>query len=427
MIWLLIGIIVGLIAYQRLDKTGIIRTPLFIRKVFEKIVEGILTLSGGITSITVIIIVIFLFHEGLGVFGSDSMESSYVLAVNSKNPVSELSAQEIKNIFDQNITHWNEVGGNNDTIILFTVDELTNYVMEEELGDSLQFIPQCLSKVIDSIPNMIAYLPTNRIDKDFKGKIIPSEKIGPGNFLGGKEWYPTAEPEAQLGVLPLILGTIWVSLAAILISLPLGLATAIYLAEIADDRIRRFMKPVIELLAGIPSVVYGFFGLVVIVPLVKQLFNLDVGETALSGSIILAIMALPTIITVSEDAIRNTPRAMKEASLALGASKWQTIYRVVVPYASSGITAAAILGIGRAIGETMAVLMVTGNASVMPHTLLQPVRTIPATIAAELGEAPQGGLHYKALFALGCILFLMTLFINLSVEAVTKRRKKKHM
>ncbi len=427
MIWLLIGIIVGLIVYQRLDKTGILRTPLFIRKVFEKIVEGILTLSGGITSITVVIIVIFLFHEGLGVFGSDSMESSYVLAVNKKNPVSELSAQQIKNIFDQNITHWNEVGGNNDTIILFTVDELTNYVMEEELGDSLQFIPQCLSKVIDSIPNMIAYLPTNRINKDFKGKIIPAEKVGLGNFLGGKEWFPTAEPEAQLGVLPLILGTIWVSLAAILISLPLGLATAIYLGEIADDRIRRFMKPVIELLAGIPSVVYGFFGLVVIVPMVKELFNLDVGETALSGSIILAIMALPTIIPVSEDAIRNTPRAMKEASLALGASKWQTIYRVVVPYASSGITAAAILGIGRAIGETMAVLMVTGNASVMPHTLLQPVRTIPATIAAELGEAPQGGLHYKALFALGCILFLMTLFINLSVEAVTKRRKKKHM
>jgi phosphate transport system permease protein len=185
------------------------------------------------------------------------------------------------------------------------------------------------------------------------------------------------------------------------------------------------LKPVIELLAGIPSVVYGFFGLVVIVPYLQKLFNLPVGETALAGSIILAIMALPTIITISEDAIRNTPRAMKEASLALGATRWQTISKIIVPYSASGITAAAILGVGRAIGETMAVLMVTGNAAVIPHTLLEPVRTIPATIAAELGEAPQGGLHYEALFALGCILFLITLVINLSVEYVTNRRNKR--
>jgi len=134
-------------------------------------------------------------------------------------------------------------------------------------------------------------------------------------------------------------------------------------------------------------------------------------------------MALPTIITISEDAMRNTPRAMKEASLALGASKWQTIYKVVVPYSMSGITAGAILGIGRAIGETMAVLMVTGNAAVIPHTILEPVRTIPATIAAELGEAPNGGMHYEALFALGCILFLITLFINLTVEFISGRKK----
>jgi phosphate transport system permease protein len=143
----------------------------------------------------------------------------------------------------------------------------------------------------------------------------------------------------------------------------------------------------------------------------------------LAGSIVLGIMALPTIITISEDAMRNTPRAMKEASLALGASKWQTIYRVVIPYSLSGITAGAILGIGRAIGETMAVLMVTGNAAVIPHSLLEPVRTIPATIAAELGEAPAGGLHFSALFALGCILFIITLVINLTVEFISNRRK----
>jgi phosphate transport system permease protein len=155
---------------------------------------------------------------------------------------------------------------------------------------------------------------------------------------------------------------------------------------------------------------------------VQDAFNLPVGETALAGSIVLAIMALPTIITVSEDALRTTPRAMKEASLALGASHWQTIRKVIVPYAASGITAAAILGIGRAIGETMAALMVTGNSAIMPNSLLQPVRTIPATIAAELGEAPFGGLHFKALFALGCILFVITLIINFLVERVSAKR-----
>jgi len=192
---------------------------------------------------------------------------------------------------------------------------------------------------------------------------------------------------------------------------------------VADERIRRILKPVIELLAGIPSVVYGFFGLVVLVPLIQQTFKLPVGETALAGSIILAIMALPTIITISEDALRTTPKALKEASLALGASRFQTLVRVVVPYAKSGITAASILGIGRAVGETMAVLMVTGNASVMPHSMLQPVRTIPATIAAELGEAPFGGAHFKALFALGIILFIITFGFNLIVDLMKAKRK----
>ena len=165
--------------------------------------------------------------------------------------------------------------------------------------------------------------------------------------------------------------------------------------------------------------------MIVIVPMIHDLFDLPVGETALAGSIVLAIMALPTIITVSEDAIRNTPRSMKEASLALGANKWQTIMRVTIPNSISGITAAAILGIGRAMGETMAVLMVTGNAAVMPHSLLQPVRTIPATIAAELGEAPSGGVHYKALFALGCILFILTLIINVWVQSISSKNKMK--
>jgi phosphate transport system permease protein len=218
-----------------------------------------------------------------------------------------------------------------------------------------------------------------------------------------------------------------VSFGAILLALPLGLAVAIFLSELSNKTMYKILKPTIELLSGIPSVVYGFFGLVVIVPLVQKIFNLDVGETALAGSIVLAIMALPTIITISEDAIRSCPRSMKEASLALGANKWQTIKKVVLPYSLSGITAAIVLGIGRAVGETMAVLMVTGNSAVMPHTFLAPIRTIPATIAAELGEVPSGGAHYEALFLLGCVLFIITLIINLVVDYITNKNKLKSL
>ena len=286
-------------------------------------------------------------------------------------------------------------------------------------------MPQIISQILDDNPGMIAFVPKDFTQTNFTGKILDLGNINFKDFFGGKEWFPTAQPAHQFGVIPIVMGTLWVSLGAILIALPFGLAVAIYSAELASKAVHKVLKPIIELLAGIPSVVYGFFGLVVIVPLIQKTFNLDVGETGLAGSIVLAIMALPTIITIAEDALRSTPRAMKEASLALGANKWQTIVKVTIPYSISGITAGVVLGIGRAIGETMAVLMVTGNAAVIPHTLLEPVRTIPATIAAELGEAPKGGAHYEALFVLGCILFVITLLINLTVEYISYRNKNK--
>jgi phosphate transport system permease protein len=393
------------------------------KKFSEKFIEGLLMLSGTVTSLTVLLIVVFLFKEGLGVFDKKPVEEGYVVAINKNNSVRKISSEQIKNIYDQKITHWNQLGGKPDSIVLFRMEDISNFYSDEEIGENFERLGSCISRLTDSLPDIIAFFPQKYLDKNFKGKVLDVDKVKLSEFLGGKEWIPTAQPSAQLGVLPLILGTLWVSLGAILLALPLGLAAAIYLSEIAHKRVRGILKPLIELLAGIPSVVYGFFGLVVIVPLIQKTFDLPVGETGLAGSIVLGIMALPTIITISEDAMRNTPRAMKEASLALGASKWQTIYKVVVPYSISGITAGAILGIGRAIGETMAVLMVTGNAAVIPHTILEPVRTIPATIAAELGEAPNGGLHYKALFALGCILFLITLIINLTVEFITSRKK----
>lgn len=379
-------------------------------------------ISGTVTSLTVVLIVIFLFKEGIGVFDRKPVEQGYIIAINKNNVIKKISSKEIKNIYDQKITHWSELGGTHDSIVLFRLEDISNFYSDAEIGENFERLPYCINRLVDSLPNIIAFFPEKYLAKNFKGKQLEIDKVSLTEFFAGKEWFPTAQPSAQLGVLPLILGTLWVSFGAILLALPLGLAAAIFMSEIANKNVRNVMKPLIELLAGIPSVVYGFFGLVIIVPLIQKVFDLPVGETGLAGSIILGIMALPTIITISEDAMRNTPRVMKEASLALGASKWQTIYKVVIPYSISGITAGAILGIGRAIGETMAVLMVTGNAAVIPHSILEPMRTIPATIAAELGEASQGGLHYQALFALGCILFIITLVINLTVEYVSKRK-----
>ena len=393
-----------------------------VKRFLEKLVEGALLISGSVTSITILLIVIFLFKEASGLFNSPVIEEGYVLAFNKTNPVKKLSSYQIKEIFDGAITNWDEVGGKEEPIEVVRLSDLTKYYTEAELGSNFENIPAKASELTAKHPGIILFLPTNYVAKHFNGTLLKHETLRPGDFFGGKEWYPTASPSPQYGLLPLLLGTLWVSLGAILLSLPFGIAVAVYLAEIADMRVRNFLKPVIELLAGIPSVVYGFFGLVVIVPFLQKTFQLPVGETALAGSIVLGIMALPTIITVAEDAMRNVPRAMKEASLALGATQWQTIYRVVIPYAKSGITSAAVLGIGRAIGETMAVLMVTGNAAVIPHTLLEPVRTIPATIAAELGEVSAGGGHYQALFMLGVILFVITMIISISIEFIGKKK-----
>lgn len=383
-------------------------------------------ISSATTSITIILIVFYLFVEGAGVFNNKPIEKGFLLAVEKTNTVKQLSPAQIKDIFDQKITNWNQLGGKDLKIVLFRTSDITEYYSDEELGPNFEYFPDKINELIAKTPGIIAFFSDKYKAKNFNGKEIQIDKIKVFQFLSGEEWFPTAQPIAQMGVKPLIYGTLLVSFGAILLALPIGLAAAIYLSEIARKKTRSIIKPIIELLAGIPSVVYGFFGLVIIVPLIQSVFNLPVGETALAGSIVLAIMALPTIITISEDAMQNTPRAMKEASLALGASKWQTIYKVIIPYSASGITAGAILGIGRAIGETMAVLMVTGNAAVIPTTFLEPVRTIPATIAAELGEAPNGGLHYEALFALGCILFVITFIINMLVEMVNRKNIHKN-
>ena len=248
------------------------------------------------------------------------------------------------------------------------------------------------------------------------------KSVNPFAFLFGKSWYPISEP-AQLGILPLILGSLLVTLGAAVISIPVGIACAVYISEIAPLKIKEVLKAGIELLAAIPSVVLGFIGMVTLVPWVKKVFGLPTGLTALSGSIMLAFMAMPTIVSVAEDALYSVPKNYKEGAFAIGATHWQTIYRVMLPAASSGIVAAVMLGIGRVIGETMAVMMITGNSAIIPNSILQPVRTLTATIAAEMGEAVVGSEHYFALFAIGIVLFIISFIINVTADLFLHKRQ----
>jgi phosphate transport system permease protein len=241
-----------------------------------------------------------------------------------------------------------------------------------------------------------------------------------GNLFG-KRWYPN---EGLYGTLPLLMGSLLVTEGAVVIAVPLGLATAVFVRELAPDWLREILKPLIEVLAGIPSVVLGFLGMVAIAPIVRETLNVPTGLTAFTGSLMLAYMALPTIISVAEDAIDAVPKTYRDGSLALGATHWQTIWRVVLPSARSGIIIAVMLGIGRAIGETMAVMLVTGNAARIPrewYALFLPVRTMTATIAAEMGEVAQGSTHYHVLFAVGILLFAVTFVINAIASAVIIR------
>lgn len=395
------------------------------KKLIDIIAGRVLTVSGFVTSIVILLIIGFLFTEAVGLFSNPVVEKGYVLAVNPANTVERLNAQQIKQIFDEEITNWKDVGGSDMPVKTFRLEDLDKYYSEKELGAEYEHAGKKIAEQIHKTPGIIAFVPDVLVKDQPDVRIMPDNNISVKDVLGGNEWFPTATPSPIFGILPLISGTLWVSFFAILIALPFGLAVSIYMAEVAHFKVRKALKPIIELLNGIPSVVYGFFGLTIIVPFLQNTFNLPVGESGLAGSIVLAIMALPTIITVAEDAMRSCPLSMREASLALGATQWQTIYKVVIPFSMSGITSGVVLGIGRAIGETMAVLMVTGNAAVMPTSILEPLRTIPATIAAELGEAPAGGAHYQALFLLGVILFFITLIINSCVEIVSARNKLK--
>ncbi|MDI3547857.1 MAG: phosphate transport system permease protein [Halanaerobiales bacterium] len=250
------------------------------------------------------------------------------------------------------------------------------------------------------------------------------KEIGIFDFIFGKEWYPTYDPPS-FGILPLLLASVVVTLGAMIISIPIGVSSAIFISYILPKRFKIIVKPLIELLAGVPSVIYGLFGMKILGPFLRESFGLPTGLTALTASIMLGIMALPTIVSLAEDAITSVPKSFRDASLALGGTKWETISRIIVPTATSGIVTAIILGIGRAIGETMTVLMVAGGAAMIPKSILKPVRPMTASIAAEMGEAPVGSAHYHALFGIAIILFVITLFFNILADIASERFKKK--
>ncbi len=243
-------------------------------------------------------------------------------------------------------------------------------------------------------------------------------ELGWLEFFGGADWNPTSFEKARYGILSLMVSTLMVTLGALLIAIPLGIGCAAFISDVAPKGVREILKPAIEILAAIPSVVVGFLGIVLVNPAISWLFGISHGLNALNGAILLAVMSLPTIISLSEDSLRAVPQTYREASLALGASRWQTLVRVSIPSGLSGIIAAIMLGMGRAIGETMTVLMATGNATALTFNFLEAIQTMTATIAIELGEVPYHTTHYYALFVIGLVLFAMTFLVNLVSDLI---------
>ena len=255
--------------------------------------------------------------------------------------------------------------------------------------------------------------------------IFGSEKFSLWKFLTSTEWYPTSMSNIRYGTFALIAGTLSVTGVAMLIAVPFGLGAAIFVSEFSTGKTREGLKIIIELLAAIPSIVWGFIGLTVMNPLIQKFFGVQVGLCVLNAAILLALMSIPVMVSIGEDALKAVPDSYREAAVALGATRWQMIWRVLLPAAKNGLLAAILLGVGRAVGETMAVLMATGHAVNVPHSVFDSVRTLTATIAAELGEAPEHSPHYSVLFLIGILLFTITFIVNLVADLVVKGIKNK--
>lgn len=255
--------------------------------------------------------------------------------------------------------------------------------------------------------------------------MLVDEKFSLSQFLFSKEWYPTSESNVRYGTFALTVGTFSVTVLAMVIAVPFGLGAAIYVSEFCGPKLKETLKIIIELLAAIPSVVWGFIGLTVMSKIIVSVTGATVGVNVLNGAVILALMSVPIIVSIGEDALKAVPDSYREAGIALGATKWQLVYRVLIPAAKNGLLAAVLLGVARGVGETMAVLMATGHAVQIPDGILDSVRTLTANIAAELGEAPEHSPHYRVLFLTGVLLFSITFVVNLAADMVVKGIRKK--
>ncbi len=398
----------------------------------NRLAEAFIKSCGWASTLLVLVIVIFLFRQGASLFWQSPLEQDLSLVVHPSNSIRHLNSSQLRDVLEGNIQTWDQIGGPQLPIAVLHPYNLEKELKtrkiiqkkpEERIGNDLQGLQPLLDSLLGANPGLLLIFQQRFLPQASQPVTVGNIELG--TFLAGRDWEPTETPIPLFGAWPLLAGTLLVTFGAIVVALLLGPPVAIYLAELATPRQRNLIKPLIELLAGIPSVVFGFIGLVVLVPLIGQAFQLDSGSTALAGSLLLAVIALPTVISIAEDAIRSTPPALREASFGLGATHWQTIWNVVLPYNLTSLIAAFILGVGRIVGETMAVLMVTGNnPQLVGFDFLASVRTMSAAIAAEMGEAPQGGLHYKALFGIGCLLFLLTFAINLTGELIINRSKR---
>jgi phosphate transport system permease protein len=360
-------------------------------------------------------IMLFLFREGVPALTKEPFEG-LVFAVHPQNPVRRLSADECRALFQKSL-NWSEVGGPAVSPLPIHLYNLELYVGSQA---SLERIRSFLDSVAQ-LPGILVALPRAWVPASLRP--VEVRWSAWEALFGRVRWSPTYEPLPEVGIWPLLLGSLWVTFLALLITLPSGVIMAIYTAEFLPKGLYYPMKVLWEVVAGLPSVVVGFWGLVVLVPWLQKAFHLHTGETALAAALLLGWMTIPLMASLVEEALSNVPRLLVEASYGLGATPWQTILRVKLPAIRSALLTATLLSAGRILGETMIVLIVSGNAPLLPTTPLSPVRTLPATLAAELGEAPVGSYHYHTLFFLGLVLFLLTLALNILAYAITPSEK----
>lgn len=412
------------------------------KKLAEGVFQGIVLVAALASILFLFAIIISIFYQGAPVFAKVGKHNVEII-VHKDNPVTTVSRKTIQKIYTGEINNWKEIGGNDAPITVYSrpVDAGSFYTTFSEkifkiskpLREDALFAENDIEMktAITGDPNAIGCvnLPDSKALWENLKKEVGTVTIREFNiffgvigFLTHTGWHPTHGPK-EFGILTLISGSFFITLITLIIALPLGLGTAIYISEIANSKVKEILKPFVELLAGIPSVIYGLFGMAFLGPVVRETFGVSTGLNILTSSIILSIMVVPIISSISEDAINSVPKNLREASLGVGANEWETIMNVVVPAAKSGIVSSVILGFGRAIGETMVLVMVAGGSAQLPKSIFSPVRPMTAAIAAEMGEAAANGSHFQALFAIGIVLFIITFGSNMITEMVRSNVK----